>query len=138
VALAASAALILLTVFIVRRSDPVAPQVPVIAHGPDHNLPAPIVAASRPADAGSPKPRAGERPRRANLAANRAVVAAVNENEDTNFSAIAALSGPASIEVPRIQAPAAASLPSFAPEPMTIRALEVSALPETLRERREE
>ena len=58
---AAAAAVILLAVFVAGRSEPVAPQAPVVAHAPDQQLPAEIVAPApaaletRPAAAAQPK-----------------------------------------------------------------------------------
>jgi hypothetical protein len=45
--LAAAAALIVLAVFVARRTEPL-PQAPAVAHGPDVHLPAPVVASSEP------------------------------------------------------------------------------------------
>jgi hypothetical protein len=133
----AAAALIVLAVFVLRR-EPALPQAPVVAHGVDRHLPAPITAAAGPTTEPGPSPTRGRvRVRTSGTHVDHRVVAATAE-EDTNFSAIAALAAPASIDIRRLQAPATTALPSFAPEPMTIRALEVSALPETPRERREE
>lgn len=57
---------------------------------------------------------------------------------DTSFSTIAALEGPAAIGVGRLATPPPPGLPSIEPAPMHVPALELSALPETPRERREE
>ena len=61
--------------------------------------------------------------------------------EDVNFTAVEAvqaLAGPEAIAVERLTGPPPPSLPSIEPAPLQIRALQVSALPETPRERREE
>ena len=86
---------------------------------------APIHAASVPSSA----PRRG------------LIRAATAAGEDVNFSAVEtvqALAGPETIAVERLIGPAPPSLPSIEPAPLQIRALQVSALPETPRERREE
>jgi hypothetical protein len=133
----AAAALIVVAVFIARR-EPAAPQAPVAAHGVDRHLPADIIATAAPPNQPAPPAVRGRgRARTADTPVERRVLAATAD-EDTNFSAIAALAAPASIDVGRLQPPGTTALPSFAPEPMTIRALEVSALPEPPRERREE
>jgi hypothetical protein len=61
--------------------------------------------------------------------------------DDVNFTAVEtvqALAGPESIAVPRLADAPPPALPSIEPAPLQIRALQVSALPETPRERREE
>jgi hypothetical protein len=57
---------------------------------------------------------------------------------DTSFSAIDALEGPAAIDVGGLAIPLPSGLRSIEPAPMHIPALELPALPETPRERREE
>jgi hypothetical protein len=64
--------------------------------------------------------------------------AAAVTDEDTNFTAIAALEGPPSIAVGRLAGPQPPGLHSIEPAPMLVPALEVTALPETPRARREE
>jgi len=61
--------------------------------------------------------------------------------DDVNFTAVEtvqALAGPHAIALERLTEPPPPSLPSIEPAPLEIRALQVSALPETPRERREE
>lgn len=64
--------------------------------------------------------------------------AAVAAVEDTNFTAIDALAGPESIAIERLADPLPSSMRSIEPAPLQIRALEITALPEAPRERREE
>ena len=134
----ATAAVVLLLVLLARSGAPVMPQPPVMARGGDQHLPAEMTAVKGVASvpAAAPAERGGGVRRVAARPPARVVAAAVDE--DRNFSAIAALAGPPAIDVAGLEAPAAGALPSFAPEPMSIRALDVSALPETPRERREE
>jgi len=103
-------------------------QAPVVATTVPRTPPAPvIVAAVRPASV------------------ERRVVAAALTSGDTNFSAnvptfsaIDALEGPAAIGVADLASPPPPGLRSIEPAPMHIPALELPALPETPRERREE
>jgi len=67
-----------------------------------------------------------------------AAAASVAAEEDVNFTAIAALAGPQAIAIDRLADPLPPSMRSIEPAPLEIRALEVTALPETPRERREE
>ena len=131
----AAVAVIVLAVFVARRGETVAPaQGPIVAHADDRRLPpeprqpigvAPRSIAAPPqriAHTGSPRPGRVE--------------AAAADGEDVTFRALPALSPPPPIDVARLDPPALSALPAFAPEPMTIRALEVTAIPETPRERR--
>jgi hypothetical protein len=68
----------------------------------------------------------------------RLVEAAVATVEDTNFTAIDALAGPESIAIERLPDPLPPSMRPIEPAPLQIRALEITALPEAPRERREE
>ena len=133
----AAAALIALAVFVARR-EPAVPQRPIVAHRGDQHLTAELRPGQAVASVTAAVPVARrERVQRA-AARTAARVVAAAADQDRNFTAIAALTGPSSIDVAGLDAPAAGDLPSFAPEPMSIRALDVSALPETPRERREE
>ena len=58
--------------------------------------------------------------------------------EDVNFSAIDALAGPQAIAIERLADPLPSSMRSIEPAPLQIPALEITAIPETPRERREE
>jgi hypothetical protein len=58
--------------------------------------------------------------------------------EDTNFTTVGALSAPESIVIEEVAAPPPPALGSIDPAPLQIRALEITALPEAPRERREE
>ena len=75
------------------------------------------------------------RPRRPERLIEAAAAVAV---EDTNFTAIGALAGPESIAIERLPDPLPSSIRSIEPAPLQIPALEITALPETPRERREE
>jgi len=71
----------------------------------------------------------------------QSIRAADAAGEDVNFTsveAVQALAGPEAIAVQRLTEPSPRSLPSIEPAPLEIRALQISALPETPRERREE
>ena len=70
----------------------------------------------------------------------RAVVAAasVATAEDINFSAVEALAPPPSIAVANLPDPVPSSIRSIEPAALQIRPLEITALPEAPRERREE
>lgn len=101
-------------------------------HPPANPAPGPATGAPRPAGrtqvayVGPRAPRPGM------------VVAANAVAEDTNFTIVEALAGPASIAVERLTGPPEPTLRSIEPPPLQIRALEVNPLPETPRERREE
>src|SRR4051794_9659993 len=138
VVFAAAAAAIVLAVLVLRRPEPL-PQARVAAHGPDQHLPAEASPRNtRRATAAAPE-IPSRRPivvaRASTNAEPRRIIAAVDETEDVNFSAVAAISAPRSLDVPRLQPPSSIVLPPFAPQPMTIRSLEVTALAETPRER---
>ena len=64
--------------------------------------------------------------------------AAVDAGDDMNFTGISALAGPESIAVERLADPLPSLIRSIEPPPLQIPALEITALPETPRERREE
>jgi hypothetical protein len=120
---------------------------------PTVEVPPPVVARVNPPVAPPPAtpPKISETPRTvaielpyanppADPIAPPAVVAAasVAADEDVNFTAIAALAGPEAIAIERLADPLPSSMRSIEPAPLEIRALEVTALPETPRERREE
>jgi len=141
VVLTAAAAAIVLAILVIRRPEPL-PQSPVAVRGVDQHLP--VEALPGPAfERAVARPSPSRQPRVVAHAAvaqerDRRAVAAVDESDDVNFSTVAALSAPQSLELTRLQAPASVVLPSFAPQPMSIRALEVTALPGAPPERREE
>jgi hypothetical protein len=105
-------------------------------------VPTPVVRpATRPTTPGGgtiatndpPRPRAvAVRP---DLLVEAATAGAV---EDVNFTAIAALAGPPAIAIERLADPLPSSMRSIEPAPLQIPALEITALPEAPRERREE
>jgi len=71
--------------------------------------------------------------------ADRTVIAAtIASAEDASENSVAPLSVPDSLVIPQLVTPPTPPLSSTAPEPIRIRALEINALPETPRERREE
>jgi len=76
--------------------------------------------------------------RRPATSLDRPIVAATMAAEDGADNALPPLEGPRSLVVPELARPGTVPLPSTAPEPMQVRALEITALPETPRERREE
>jgi hypothetical protein len=131
---AAAAAVILAVVWSQPRPAP--RPLPSIARAADQNLPAPDVGTmDQPAPiiasrtASPPRPLSHVNSRRATAAA---------ADEDTNFSAIPALASPASLSVKTLEAPSTVPMPSIAPIPMRISALEIAALSETPHERRKE
>jgi hypothetical protein len=103
------------------------------------------VATNTPAPAAPPKaPRVS---RATSITAARVAVpppdrlvaaAAVASDEDVNFTAIDALAGPPALAIERLGDPLPSSMPSIEPAPLQIRAIEITALPDTPRERREE
>lgn len=119
---------------IARNTPPVSPTVSgPPAHTPGTTQPPEPTATRRIATNDPPRARvAADRPDRLIDAAAAAAV------EDVNFTAIAALAGPESIAIERLADPLPPSMRSIEPAALEIRALEVTALPETPRERREE
>jgi hypothetical protein len=78
---------------------------------------------------------------RSGMPRQQSIRAADAAGEDVNFTsveAVQALAEPEAIAVQRLTEPSPPSLPSIEPAPLEIRALQISALPETPRERREE
>jgi hypothetical protein len=125
------------------RPSPAAP--PPMANAQPTLIAPPPLAPTTPAPpAGAstvtPRIRTAQPERIAQAAGARRTVqaAAVGADEDTNFTAVDALAGPAGFAVERLADPPAPPLRSIEPAPLQIPALEVTALPETPRERREE
>lgn len=143
---AAAAVIVLAVTAPWRDAAPPAPTAPpVMAQAePPRVAPPPIAPKTTepPAEPkGSQAPRASSitAPRTAAPRPDRVVAASdVPAVEDVNFTAIAALAGPQSIAIERLADPVPSSMRSIEPAPLEIRALEVTALPETPRERREE
>jgi hypothetical protein len=92
----------------------------------------PVAEAPRPA----PPPRvvADTRPR----TTAPGLVLAADTGEDTNFTTVEPLGGPASIAIEQLARPQPPAMRSIEPPPLQISPLAVNALPETPRERREE
>jgi len=124
------AAALVLLVFVARRSEPPS-NAPVArergARLPEtSSAPAPI-ASMRPRES---TPNSGAAPttigRSAPSPARMVAAAAV---EDVDLGALAPLPAPQSISVARLEPPGEAVLPPIGPQPITVRALEISALP---------
>lgn len=133
----AAAAIVVLAVFVAPRESAM-PQNPIVSHRSDQHLAAETTVAKAVAGVTAATPVTGKERVPPVAARTAARVVAATVDEDRHFTAIVALPGPSSIDVAGLEAPVTSALPSFAPEPMSIRALDVSALPETPRERREE
>lgn len=131
-------------------ATPVAPPVvapaapPMIANAQPTRVIAPVETPTAPAP-GTRRivPRLSEtlarKPARSTALARMGVAAAnAAAVEDMNFTAIAALAGPESIAIERLADPLPSSMYSIEPAPLQIRAIEIAALQETPRERREE
>lgn len=92
--------------------------------------PLPRPAAPRPARVTARPVTASEKP-------ERMIAAAALESDDTSF-ALRPLAMPEALSIRELVTPATPLLPSTAPKPMQIEALEISALPELPSERRKE
>ena len=144
---AAAAAVIVLAVTAPwREAAPPAPTAPPVLAQTE---PAPVtpspVAPKTTEPATEPEAPPAPRPTSINAARTEAprpdrpiAAASVAAVEDMNFTAIAALAGPQPIAIERLADPLPSSMRSIEPAPLEIRALEITALPETPRERREE
>jgi hypothetical protein len=133
----AAAAVIVLAVLAPWRDAPLIEQPPFTSRGDtrltaEATAPPPIVPPAPPREPVQATRVAANRP------APGTVLAADATGEDVNFTAVAALASPPSIALERLAEPAPASLPSIEPAPLEIRALQINALSETPRERREE
>jgi hypothetical protein len=143
VAPVAAAAVVVLAVTAPWREDaPARPTAPPIVATVDPPRAAPrsvAPATTEPATPRAPKAPSINAARIALAQPGRLVEAAdATTVEDVNFTAIDALAGPQSITIERLPDPLPPSMRSIEPAPLQIPALEITALPETPRERREE
>ena len=143
---AAAAVVVLAVTAPWRDAAPPAPTAPPVMAQvePPHVAPPPVAPTTIELPA---EPKGPQGPRASSITAPRPgaprpdrVVAASNLSavEDVNFTAIAALAGPQAIAIERLADPLPSSMRSIEPAALEIRALEITALPETPRERREE
>ena len=143
---AAAAVIVIAVMAPWRGAAPAGPTSPPVVAGVEtpRGTPSPV-APNTPEPAAPPK--APHVPRATSINAARVAVppadrlvaaAAVAEVEDVNFTAIDALAGPPALAIERLDDPLPSSMRSIEPAPLQIRAIEITALPETPRERREE
>jgi len=135
-----AAAAVLVAIVLTRHAAPVTPVTSTVATAPERTSPPqtarpggqqPIVVAQHEAPA-VPAARA-KRVREMRMA-----VAAIAGAEDGDFATVEPLAGPHAIDVARLPGPAATAMAAIEPAPIGIAPLEVTALSETPRERREE
>jgi hypothetical protein len=139
-ALPIAVAVVMLALLLPRPSPPTHAPVTAAITRPAANPPAAPPRRELPRVAPSPRAdvMASRRAPASGAAERRIAAASIDvDTEDTLF-AVAPLARPEALTIRELETPPPSLLRSTAPEPMHIRALEISALPETPRERHEE
>jgi hypothetical protein len=136
---AAVAAVVIVIFTVLAQWRSVRPEaVPPAQVASDQRVPAPSPP-GMPSEDGRPRQSAVARGVRRPPRAERSVQATVADvAEEAGGAQVEALAGPAPLAVERLSGPPAPSIQNADVMPIQIRALEVNALPETPRERREE